>query len=153
MKRTYKHRKCEYCDKEFIPLSSGQLYCSPECKLEMKRAYRREALCADIDWLNSKYESLLDKNKKQHGKDYELLRHDYLVTHDYNELNKEIKDNDLTAEKSGHLDAGEDDEAAKGNRKCHDCGRPTYNYRCTPCTAKWKKKHAVSMSDDFEVEA
>lgn len=32
-------------------------------------------------------------------------------------------------------------------RKCHDCGKPTTNYRCPLCLAKWKRKHGVSISD------
>lgn len=145
MKRTYKPRRCEYCDKEFIPLNAGQLYCSQECREEREAACKRQAQCADIDWLNFKYESLLEKSKNTHNEDQELLRHDY------NELKPKMKGKDLKAEKSGQFDDGEDDEAAKGKRKCHDCGKPTYNYRCTPCTAKWKRKHAVSASEDFEV--
>ena len=28
----------------------------------------------------------------------------------------------------------------KYTRKCHDCGRPTNNYRCDKCWAKLRKK-------------
>ena len=31
-------------------------------------------------------------------------------------------------------------------RKCHDCGEPTFDYRCTACRAKWKAKHGVSST-------
>jgi hypothetical protein len=31
-------------------------------------------------------------------------------------------------------------------RKCHDCHRPTWNYRCAECDAKHKKKHGVTGS-------
>lgn len=145
MKRTYKPRRCEYCDKEFIPLSPGQLYCSPECREKMEAACKRQVQCADIDWLNFKYESLLEKSKNQHNEDQGLLRHEY------NERKQKIKGKDLKAEKRRQLDGGEDTEAEKGNNKCHDCGRPTYNYLCTQCTEKLKKKHAVSTSENFEV--
>jgi hypothetical protein len=30
-----------------------------------------------------------------------------------------------------------------GGRKCHDCGNPTYNYRCDKCRAKWAKRHSL----------
>lgn len=32
-------------------------------------------------------------------------------------------------------------------RKCHDCGAPTVDYRCTSCRKKWLKQHSVSISD------
>lgn len=30
-------------------------------------------------------------------------------------------------------------------RKCHDCGRPTSDYRCQECWKKWRRKHGVSV--------
>lgn len=35
-------------------------------------------------------------------------------------------------------------------RKCHDCGKPTYNYRCTACHEKFRLKHGVPVEDDDE---
>jgi recombinational DNA repair protein RecR len=37
-------------------------------------------------------------------------------------------------------------------RKCHDCGEPTTDYRCTACRSKWRIKHGISpnMSDSEE---
>lgn len=32
-------------------------------------------------------------------------------------------------------------------RRCHDCGRPTPNYRCSGCLRKWRAKHDVSDAD------
>ena len=29
-------------------------------------------------------------------------------------------------------------------RQCHDCGRPTHNYRCPACLRRWRDKHGVS---------
>lgn len=41
----YKPRKCEICDKDFVPAVSGQIFCSPECGKQRKalqsRIYRR----------------------------------------------------------------------------------------------------------------
>lgn len=28
-------------------------------------------------------------------------------------------------------------------RKCHDCGKPTTDYRCSSCRDKWRKRHGV----------
>ena len=36
-------------------------------------------------------------------------------------------------------------------RKCHDCPKLTWNYRCPECDAKHKRKHGVSeMISDAE---
>ena len=37
-------------------------------------------------------------------------------------------------------------------RVCHECKRPTPDYRCPECLAKWRAKHGVSRSmsgEDF----
>lgn len=31
-------------------------------------------------------------------------------------------------------------------RRCHDCGRPTTDYRCPKCRAMWREKHGVAPS-------
>ena len=28
-------------------------------------------------------------------------------------------------------------------RRCHDCGKPTVDYRCSKCLAKWRRKNGV----------
>lgn len=38
-------------------------------------------------------------------------------------------------------------------RKCHDCGRPTWNYRCRECLAKHHKKHGVTETATDHGEA
>lgn len=35
-------------------------------------------------------------------------------------------------------------------RRCHDCGVPTYNYRCEKCRQKWCRLHQVSENVEFE---
>ncbi len=32
------------------------------------------------------------------------------------------------------------------SRKCHDCKRPTSDYRCPRCLRKWRIKHGVAES-------
>lgn len=34
----------------------------------------------------------------------------------------------------------------KPKRRCHDCGRPTDDYRCPVCLRKWRQKNGVSES-------
>lgn len=40
--------------------------------------------------------------------------------------------------------------AGTGGRVCHDCGRPTTDYRCEACLGKWRKKHGVVDLDVLE---
>lgn len=35
----------------------------------------------------------------------------------------------------------------KNMRKCHDCGKPTTDYRCSKCWAKLRAKHGYSTED------
>lgn len=32
-------------------------------------------------------------------------------------------------------------------RRCHDCGKPTTQYRCPECTKKWRLKNGVENID------
>lgn len=35
-------------------------------------------------------------------------------------------------------------------RNCHDCGKPTSNYRCAKCLKKWREKNHVTGAYDAE---
>lgn len=32
-------------------------------------------------------------------------------------------------------------------RPCHDCGKPTTDYRCSACRRKWATKHGVTLEE------
>ena len=36
----------------------------------------------------------------------------------------------------------------KPSRRCHDCGKPTNNYRCFRCRRKWRQKHDVMLVEN-----
>lgn len=36
------------------------------------------------------------------------------------------------------------------DRKCHDCGKPTWNYRCEACQRLWRAKHDVCLDYDCD---
>ena len=46
----------------------------------------------------------------------------------------------------------EDDENVRvytpKKRKCHDCGAPTWDYRCQECQSKWRTKYDVPQNSD-----
>lgn len=35
-------------------------------------------------------------------------------------------------------------------RRCHDCGRPTPDYRCPKCLAKWRQRNGVALTSPKE---
>lgn len=35
-------------------------------------------------------------------------------------------------------------------RRCHDCGKPTSDYRCPRCLTRWRRKHNVPDGGDEE---
>lgn len=37
-----------------------------------------------------------------------------------------------------------------GSRRCHDCGKPTTDYRCPQCLAKWRHKNGVRDASEEE---
>ena len=37
-------------------------------------------------------------------------------------------------------------EVNSSQRKCHDCGKPTQDYRCPECLKKWRNKYHVAAS-------
>lgn len=37
-----------------------------------------------------------------------------------------------------------------GSRRCHDCGRPTVDYRCCKCRQKWRDKYGVGRDASEE---
>ena len=38
-------------------------------------------------------------------------------------------------------------------RKCHDCGKPTTQYRCEACWKKWRKKYRVEDTSEDDIRA
>ena len=38
------------------------------------------------------------------------------------------------------------------NRSCHDCGKPTNDYRCETCLGKWRARNDVPICGGDEVE-
>ena len=35
-----------------------------------------------------------------------------------------------------------------GKRRCHDCGKPTTDYRCPACLKAWRLKNGVPLDGD-----
>lgn len=53
------------------------------------------------------------------------------------------------AQVSGIRDAARLRQERGGNRHCHDCGKPTYNYRCNRC---WKRLRGYAVGEESAAE-
>lgn len=128
------HRKtCDFCGHEFVALSAKGRYCSQECrdKVHLQRKFERRKKehpelvrvcpCCGKEFLCSKanpvYCSYVCKRKMEPPKSQPKR---------------------LSSKTTGYL-------APK--RKCHDCKRPTDNYRCPECWEKYRAKHAGDCVD------
>ena len=124
---------CAFCGKEFVALSAKGKYCSLECnnKAYLKRQFERRKKehpedvlvcpCCGKEFFRSKanpvYCSYVCKRKMEPPKPQPKR---------------------LSSKTTGYL-------APK--RKCHDCKRPTDNYRCPECWEKYRAKHAGDCFD------
>lgn len=46
----------------------------------------------------------------------------------------------------------EEEDTPPATRKCHDCGKPTTNYRCAQCRMRFLAKHGISLAVASETE-
>lgn len=127
------HRVCDFCGKEFVANFARAKYCSLECntKAYYKRQFERRKKehpelvrvcpCCGKEFFRSKanpvYCSYVCKRKMEPPKPQSKR---------------------LSSKTTGYL-------APK--RKCHDCKRPTDNYRCPECWEKYRAKHAGDCFD------
>lgn len=55
----------------------------------------------------------------------------------------------LTEDEKAAIIAGKTVGMKESVRKCHDCGKLTYNYRCGRCLAEWQRKHHVPVGYQY----
>lgn len=127
------HKTCEFCGKEYIAGFCRSRYCSQECarKADDKRRFERRKKehpedvlvcpCCGKEFFRSKanpvYCSYACKRKMEPPKPQSKR---------------------LSSKTTGYL-------APK--RRCHDCKRPTDDYRCPECWEKYRAKHAGDCVD------
>ena len=58
---------------------------------------------------------------------------------------------DERGERRAHCQSCRDLDRPTPNRKCHDCGAPTWDYRCPVCQDAWKLKHGLPIHAQFLV--
>lgn len=138
---------CPVCGKKF-KADGARIYCSQECKQKQKNIKRKETykvtnvaagqkrtcpICGrtfDTHGISKKYcsDECLRESKREKSRQYYQNK-----THGTDKAPKE------TAHKKRNDD---------NLRHYHDCGKPTSDYRCPECRAKWQKKHGVTASND-----
>lgn len=129
------HRRCVICGKNFTTSRNNTVCCSDECKAirirRLSRAAQSSHRCDDLDWLNTWYETYLAQKKAA------TTRPKYKYADSVRVYQaKERKANKVSEPVT--------------RRVCHDCGKPTANYRCPACLEKWRKNYNVSNSADNE---
>jgi len=108
-------KKCRNCGIYFIPRIANQKFCCDDCRVEHKKKYG----------LN------LERNCVICGKSF--------ITKSYGQTccsyvcRKKLAESKENLTPTGMLP----------KRKCHDCGKPTYNYRCDKCLKKWRERWGV----------
>lgn len=137
---------CWYCKEPFITTSWSKRYCDkPACvefknddsqwaRLERARI-RKEMLLADVpvetrlcDWCGKRFD-LPPSDVKSRIK--------FCSRSCRNKANGDAASKLETVTRTGLT-----------HRVCHDCGKPTNDYRCPKCLEKWRtKNHVTSVSD------
>lgn len=127
------HGTCPICGKEFTKKHSHDVYCSAMCALESRRrksAKAREKRAAEPPGM---------KPCKRCGK---LFRHGGKALQFCDDC-RDIRAKEQWQAQAERLRQLMAERTPKPNRKCHDCGKPTWDYRCPECLKKWRAKNRV----------
>lgn len=111
-------KKCSNCGNDFTAYYENSELCS-KCQFKIENKN---------NYLRRKEFGLLHKKKNK-------IKKEKLI---------EIKENEILDEDVDVLDEIE----IEPNRKCHDCGKPTNNYRCKDCLINWKKKNGIQLDEN-----
>ena len=171
----YGARECPRCGKAFQARYPAQVFCGAVCeklhreKLAERRRARAEAgHCSDLDWVNGQLEDALASKRAKPRAGHKKEAGPKAAKQEGKNMGKEKK----AASASGHVASAPKPRKAMGQspakaprankprqrgsamRKCHDCGKPTPDYRCRACLAKWRQAQGVARdaTDDYEGE-
>lgn len=155
-------RKCKCCGEvfEITGRTVGKKYCSAACRIRynwLKRKLRREApvsycrMCGKVDaqggTVCAECRKLAEPMVQQGYKLEELRRQVcsvcgvsfvYVARTDGKGGTRTVCDQCASDTKPQKF--------YESKRQCHDCGRPTNNYRCPRCLSKWRIKHGVAAN-------
>lgn len=144
-------KKCEICGKFFEPVNSLQKYCSFECSakgkalVDKKRHERNKTLIRQnlveriCPICGATFKPRAEKQRcccKACGDKW------YGMRRKTEEGKKEAIANREAKERTAVSTA-----LVKHQRRCHDCGKPCTNYRCTSCWRKRAKKYKFNSQE------
>lgn len=172
-------RYCRLCGEPFEPTNNSAKYCSPKCRETLRNFERRGFSGADIEsrvcqvcgetfWtLHSSMRQVcgraectkqMKKRCQQCGREFAPRRHSQkyccegcyrkakrIIKRErahgiYRSVDKAMPQTEPTGRKSAH------------SRVCHDCGKPTDNYRCERCLRRWRLQNGVSQNNAVDEE-
>lgn len=135
-------KKCAVCGEEFWPNSYNQRYCGDICAERKKRIDREE----------SRKRKLVQKVCVGCGNIFVATdnRKMYCTTECIARTRAATMRSARADKKTGWAyekaqAALEPKDRMLQMRTCHDCGKPTWNYRCDACLRKWRKKNGVAV--------
>lgn len=98
-----------------------------------------------VDWLSIDWSKDDDTLQKETGRSLKYIRQNRLKLANATEEERAA----ITEAKKAARRTSKDTKYA---RVCHDCGKPTNDYRCPTCLHKWRVKHGVTsgyVDDDM----
>lgn len=145
---TAQRRKCVICGQDFWTRSHNQICCGYRCadrKKQLEREDRRQRTAVQkVCRVCGKVFSTTSKIRVTCSTECAKLNEQH-VKAAYSKKNAlEIRSDRLACDTRERESMNE-----PKMRKCHDCGRPTWNYRCEPCWAKRRKDLGYAVSVEY----
>lgn len=129
-------KKCLYCGEEFQQRRSAQKYCSHNCAV---KAYKYP----ELDLIQDADDALIQDQTDP----CEVCKRIFSSTpQERKSCSPDCPVKRILASRQELIA----DLTPPPTRKCHDCGKPTNNYRCPICLAKWRKIHKVKSSQNSD---
>ena len=125
---------CKICGNTFVKTVPNRVYCSECCSRKAEKA-RDQLRYAE------------SRHKKEERRECLICGKEFVVRGpNARYCSKSCKYKGARA----HIEIA---FASSSIRKCHDCGKPTTNYRCAECLTKWKIKNGLSIrAEAYEAE-
>lgn len=134
-------RACDWCGKEFVATSCLSRYCSRVCNAraaENMSKIKRKTKPAPLEIKKCGYcgKSFTPKLSTQRYCCNECRVYD---------LRKDKPSVEERIRIVQQIDEMAQERILIHKRRCHDCGTPTYNYRCEKCWRKHRQKYGGSL--------
>lgn len=140
-------RRCPLCGEWFTAHTAAAIYCQA-CRKAAKTLhgpppYQPQAVCTDCG-------KTFSYDLRYHQRSLARCQ-DCSLTTDCQTPNAHTTTTTKapTPKKTTHP-AKNDRYDNPAKRTCHDCGRPTNNYRCPDCWKAFRERYGISAIDDYE---